>query len=189
MKSKQRKGDSLHKKNIIKHTGKRARERYNLWSEQDVFFICREIKQYISIFSGTSSEQNSITKSGGVIFLYRETRISEKYHYLIEWRNKYYWAVWNNLLQTINTFLPLDGLRDKIGRMNNSTVGFLSARNLINLDDYQILNVVRVRPTSSRKEIINNDQLWEYNSEHNEYCIPHHLDHNQQEQPSPDPHD
>lgn len=178
-----RKKESLHKKNIVKHTEKRARERYGLWFEADIFFITREIKKYIS------TEENLLSKSGGVIFLYRERNISEKYHYLIEWRNKYYWAVWNSLMQTINTFLPLDGLKDRIGRMNNSTVGFLSARNLINLDDYQIMKVVRVKPSNSRTKIINNDQLWERNSEHNEYCTPHRLDHNQQEQPLPDPHD
>lgn len=148
-------------KRMDEHSMLRARERSGIWLENDLFQIKKTIQQYF--FDGTKY-------SDKIILLYREVRNgtrSDKYHFLIDWRGKYVWAVWNNLLQTTNTFMPLEALIDKLPFMPNSVVGFLMARKLIDINTLKKCDVIRVHRKSNSKnnrdDILRNDSFWNHN--------------------------
>ncbi len=181
---------SFHQKCAIKHTEKRAKERYDIWIPTDVFLIAKEIKKFHDANKG-GQHIVCCGVNNNVTLLYREKRNSDKYHYLIEWRNKYYWAVWAENLDTINTFLPLDGLKFRIGFMTNSVAGLLSSKNLIELEKYNLLDISKVHHKPNRTDILNNDSYWQEHSidedgseafSHNDLSIPHHSIHSQPEQ-------
>jgi len=141
-----------HQESITIHARKRAKERYGLWLSDDIFRLSKEIKQFKESGNGSKGQ----FRGCNIVLLYREIRDKSKYHYLIDWRNKYYWAVWNDTVQRINTFLPLDGLGERIGFMTNAIIGLLSSRNLINLGDYKLFDVGNVTPAevNNRDEVI-----------------------------------
>jgi hypothetical protein len=169
-------GSFLHKKRVVSHTVKRAKERYNIWFPDEIHEIAKMIKKFRD--SGNSM---MLEKASTVMLLFREKRDATKFHYLVEFRNKYYWAVWAASMQTINTFLPLEGLKTRIGFMSNSIVGFLSSRNLINLDEYKQFDVVKHEP--KEEEITNADSWVKVEAcVHNDPAIPHHSIRNQPEQ-------
>jgi hypothetical protein len=179
---------SHHKKNVVKHTEERARERYDLWFPDQIKYILQEIKNFRKDGNMTIAINHGIACN--VMFLYRENRNPDRYHYLVEWRNKFYWPVWSNELQTINTFLPLEALKRRIGYMPNAVVGFLSAKNLININEYKQFEVKRVIHQPNRKEFLTNEEYWNVGVfAHSDPDTPHHLDHNQPEQSLDDHHD
>lgn len=171
---------SRHQKNVVRHSEKRARERYDIWMPYEIDLIAKDIKK----FRDNGNVCLAINKQSlPVMFLYQETRFNrDKFHYLVEHRHKFYWAVWNSSLQTINTFLPLEGLKHRIGFMSNSIVGFLSARGLINLDDYQQFEVRKKKPKEEpkKKEYLTNDAYWDFGLfARNDQTKPHHSIHSQ----------
>lgn len=148
-------------KRMDEHSMLRARERSGIWLENDIFLIKKTIQQYF--FDGTKYSSN-------IILLYREMRngtLSDKYHFIINWRGKYVWVVWNQLLQTTNTFMPLEALVDKLQFMPNSVVGFLLSRKLIDIDKLKKCEVIRVHPktnsSNNRRDILKNDSYWDHN--------------------------
>lgn len=160
---------SLHKKNIITHTENRARERYGLWLQTDIIQLSKIVK---------AAHKNQSSDSQ-VMFLYKENRATDKFHYLIDWHGKHYWIVWNTTMETIQTFMPLVGLVNRIGRFTNSVVGFLMSRGLVSIDDIRVFSILRVIPsTTTRKEILKNDAFWERNDQ----STLHQLNHNQSQQ-------
>ncbi len=149
-------------KKMTDHSTLRARERSGIWLENDLFLIKKIIQNYMG------DQANGKTRhSSQAILLYREKKshgaVTDKYHFLIDWRGKFIWVVWNNFLQATNTFLPLDGLINKIQYLPNSVIGFLMSRNLIDINQLKKFDVVKVHYAPNRKHIINNDSLWDQN--------------------------
>lgn len=140
------------------HSTLRARERSGI--------IRKLIKEYMNN-SGGSHQKGKTKLSTQVIFLYREKKagnaVTDKYHFLIDWRGKFIWVVWNNFLQATHTFLPLDGLINKIQYLPNSVIGFLMSRKLIDIDQLKKFDVIKVHPSTNRKKIINDDSFWDQN--------------------------
>lgn len=153
-----------HKKHVVIHAEKRAKERYGLWFPDEVLMIAKEIKRFRD-----NGSNMFVGRNNPVMLLYRERRDPTKVHYLIEFRLKFYWAVWATHMQTINTFLPLDGLKSKLGNMSNSIAGFLAAKNLINVDEYKLCDVGEVH----KKEELNNAEVLEPVCVHNDPATLH----------------
>lgn len=144
-------------KRMADHSMLRARERNGIWLENDLYLIKKEIQRYMH--EGTKY-------SNRIILLYRETNgrtLTDKYHFLIDWRGKYIWVVWNQTMQATNTFMPLEALINKIKYMPNSVVGFLMSRKLIDIDTLKKFDVIRVVPKikTERKEILENNSYWD----------------------------
>lgn len=136
MKSKKKITKSVHKTRIILHSQKRAKERYGIWMSTDIYSIAHVLRSELETHNPNPNT---------VLFLYRENKTSSQYHYLITWRNNYYWIVWNDKLKTIHTFLPTNGLQNKISKLTNSVIAFLSTKGLIDIKLCHIFDVIRVR--------------------------------------------
>jgi len=158
MKVKPRIPETLYKSRVILHSQKRAKERYDIYLITDVYSINRVIR---SELEAKNPNPNTL------LLLYRENKKSNRFHYLVYWRNNYYWVVWNDTLKTIHTFMPTDGLQTRISRFTNSVAAFLSCRGLIDMQQYRrmkILNISKKKPSALV---------------HSDLGKHHHLDHNQ----------
>lgn len=120
---------------VILHSQKRAKERYDIYKLGDVFSIARMIKTELE------APKRNYNK---VFTLYRETKTSNRWHYIVNWNKQYYWVVWNGTLQTIQTFMPTDGLQHKIPKFTNSVIAYLSSRGLIDTSKYRVADVMKV---------------------------------------------
>ena len=77
---------SFHQQNVVKHTEKRARERYGIFIQSDIDLISKEIIRY----RNTHHVSDDVVVVGrglnAVMPLYRE---KDKVHYLVEFRTKF----------------------------------------------------------------------------------------------------
>jgi hypothetical protein len=128
-----------YKKNVIVHSQKRAKERYDLWITTDVYSMSRLIR---------SEMDKSHPDPKHVVILYRETKLSCKFHLLVNWRNKHFWVVWNGDLNAIQTFLSIERLQEKVHKFTNSVIAYLGRLGLINTQPAFVIDVIRVRPNN-----------------------------------------
>lgn len=166
----------VHKRNVEWHSGKRAHERYGIWLESDIFLLTKSIRLDISknhnspdfmlLYNELKKEKYGFTKT-------------ERSHYLINWRSKYIWIVWNSEMNRIHTFMPLENLINRIGYMSNSVIGFLMSRNLIDINYYKLCDVKGVHYNAKPSNIIDKNSFW---VARNTGSIFHHLNHNQLQQ-------
>lgn len=129
--------DELYKSSVIKHSKRRAKERYDLWIDTDVYQITKLIKSEMEVANPNPKH---------MIILYRETKYSEKFHLLVNWRNKYFWVVWNNDLKTIQTFLSTERLIERVSKFSNSVIGYLGVRGFIDIEPCALIDVFQVHP-------------------------------------------
>lgn len=161
--------DELYKSSVIKHSKKRAKERYDLWIDTDVFQLTKLIKGEMEV--GEPNPKH-------MIILYRETKYSEKFHLLVNWRNKYYWVVWNNDLKTIQTFLSTERLIEKVSKFSNSVIAYLGVRGFLDIEPCMLIDVMQLHPQQD-VVITSVADSEPFVSDHSEYCTLPDPNHNQ----------